>query len=72
LEHFYELTEVVRERLNGSKAKRIVTFGHLGDGNTHLNVTAEKFDQEIYDRLVFLKHFQSAANPAKKLGIFYS
>lgn len=53
LEHFYRLTEVVRERLKGSRAKRIVTFGHVGDGNTHLNVTAEQFDQEVYDRFVF-------------------
>ncbi|CAD5218025.1 unnamed protein product [Bursaphelenchus xylophilus] len=43
--------EVIRDRLKGSKAKRVVTFGHLGDGNSHLNVTAEQFDQEVYDRL---------------------
>ncbi|KAI6221377.1 FAD-binding PCMH-type domain-containing protein [Aphelenchoides fujianensis] len=51
LDHFYELTEVVRERLKGSRAKRVVTFGHVGDGNTHLNVTADKFDEEIFERL---------------------
>lgn len=52
LSHFYKLTDAIKERLKGSNAKRVVTFGHVGDGNTHLNVTAEKFDQDIYDKLV--------------------
>ncbi|KAI6181919.1 FAD-binding PCMH-type domain-containing protein [Aphelenchoides besseyi] len=51
LDHFYELSDVVRERLKGTEFKRVVTFGHVGDGNTHLNVTAAKFDQKIYERL---------------------
>ncbi|KAH7709318.1 Protein F54D5.12 [Aphelenchoides avenae] len=53
LEHFYALTEIIRSRL-GAKAKRVVTFGHLGDGNTHLFVIAPQSDKEtlypfIYD-----------------------
>ncbi|CAI5440843.1 unnamed protein product [Caenorhabditis angaria] len=50
LEHFYELTEVVRRKFGG-KTKRIVTWGHLGDGNSHLNITSEKFDEELYKNL---------------------
>uniref|UniRef100_A0A914UKG8 D-2-hydroxyglutarate dehydrogenase, mitochondrial n=1 Tax=Plectus sambesii TaxID=2011161 RepID=A0A914UKG8_9BILA len=50
LKHYYRLTEAVRERV-GSLAKRVITYGHVGDGNTHLNVTASEFSQELYDRL---------------------
>ncbi|KHJ89030.1 FAD linked oxidase protein [Oesophagostomum dentatum] len=50
LKHFYELTEAVRSRCS-SLTKRIVTYGHLGDGNSHLNVTAKKFSKELYDKL---------------------
>lgn len=31
LANFYELTELVRERLEGTKTRRICTFGHLGE-----------------------------------------
>uniref|UniRef100_A0A183CIK0 D-2-hydroxyglutarate dehydrogenase, mitochondrial n=1 Tax=Globodera pallida TaxID=36090 RepID=A0A183CIK0_GLOPA len=51
LEHFYELTEQIRERLCGTNARRVCTFGHLGDGNAHLNVTTPKFDEGVYQRL---------------------
>ncbi|KAK6047213.1 FAD linked oxidase protein [Cooperia oncophora] len=33
-----------------SLAKHIVTYGHLGDGNSHLNITAKEPNQELYDR----------------------
>lgn len=46
LENYYELTNVMKERC-GSLAKRIVTYGHLGDGNTHLNITSEKHNEEL-------------------------
>lgn len=48
LAHFYELTTAVRQRLSG-KVKRVVTFGHVGDGNTHLNITTPEYNQEVYD-----------------------
>jgi FAD/FMN-containing dehydrogenase len=32
-------------------ACEVVTFGHLGDGNVHLNVTAVEQSQELVDRL---------------------
>uniref|UniRef100_A0A7I5E736 D-2-hydroxyglutarate dehydrogenase, mitochondrial n=1 Tax=Haemonchus contortus TaxID=6289 RepID=A0A7I5E736_HAECO len=50
LKHFYRLTEEIRTRCS-SLAKRIVTYGHLGDGNSHLNITAKGPSQELYDRL---------------------
>ncbi|KAL3120747.1 hypothetical protein niasHT_008039 [Heterodera trifolii] len=51
LEHFYELTEQIRERLRETNVRRICTFGHLGDGNAHLNVTVPTFDEDIYQRI---------------------
>ncbi|CAD5212593.1 unnamed protein product [Bursaphelenchus okinawaensis] len=63
LDHFYELSEVIRDRLKGTKAKRIVTFGHLGDGNSHLNITAKDFNQEVYDKLYpFIYDWTAAHN----------
>ncbi|CAD6195826.1 unnamed protein product [Caenorhabditis auriculariae] len=50
LPHFYALTEEMRRHC-GDLAKRVVTYGHLGDGNTHLNITSSKFDQKLYDKL---------------------
>uniref|UniRef100_A0A914DCM2 D-2-hydroxyglutarate dehydrogenase, mitochondrial n=1 Tax=Acrobeloides nanus TaxID=290746 RepID=A0A914DCM2_9BILA len=50
LKYYYELTDVVRERL-GDKAIRVINYGHLGDGNAHLNITTKKFSQEVYDLL---------------------
>lgn len=46
LNNYYELTKVIQERC-GHLAKRVVTWGHLGDGNTHLNITSEKQDPEL-------------------------
>ncbi|VDO83313.1 unnamed protein product [Haemonchus placei] len=52
LKHFYRLTEVNLNRTRcSSLAKRIVTYGHLGDGNSHLNITAKGPSQELYERL---------------------
>ncbi|WKX95867.1 hypothetical protein Q1695_012372 [Nippostrongylus brasiliensis] len=47
---FYKLSEVVRARCS-SLAQRIVTYGHLGDGNSHLNITTDKYSEELYQRL---------------------
>ncbi|KAE9414477.1 hypothetical protein Angca_006196, partial [Angiostrongylus cantonensis] len=49
LKHFYQLTEVMARCVK--LAKNIVTYGHLGDGNSHLNVTSEGYSQELYDSL---------------------
>ncbi|UMM18139.1 hypothetical protein L5515_014345 [Caenorhabditis briggsae] len=46
LENYYELTNVMKARC-GDLAKRVVTYGHLGDGNTHLNITAGKRCEEL-------------------------
>ncbi|GMR49879.1 hypothetical protein PMAYCL1PPCAC_20074, partial [Pristionchus mayeri] len=49
LEHFYRLTEETREKLMGRA--RVYCYGHLGDGNSHLNVTTDGEDEELMREL---------------------
>ncbi|ELK32678.1 D-2-hydroxyglutarate dehydrogenase, mitochondrial [Myotis davidii] len=46
VDRLYDLVTDVRARL-GSQAKHVVGYGHLGDGNLHLNVTAEAFSPSL-------------------------
>ncbi|XP_074030155.1 D-2-hydroxyglutarate dehydrogenase, mitochondrial [Leptinotarsa decemlineata] len=48
--HFYSLVPVLRERV-GDIAQRVCGYGHVGDGNIHLNVTTRKFSQEMLDKI---------------------
>jgi len=50
LTHFYGLSEAVKQRV-GQLARRVVTYGHLGDGNSHLNVTSNGPSEELYNKL---------------------
>ena len=36
----------MRERL-GDKVTRCVGYGHVGDGNLHLNITTPRYSQEV-------------------------
>lgn len=46
VERLYDLVTELRARL-GPRAKHVVGYGHLGDGNLHLNVTAEAFSASL-------------------------
>ncbi|XP_066089917.1 D-2-hydroxyglutarate dehydrogenase, mitochondrial isoform X1 [Saccopteryx bilineata] len=46
VDRLYDLVTDVRARL-GPRAKHVVGYGHLGDGNLHLNVTAEAFSAAL-------------------------
>ncbi|XP_069069719.1 D-2-hydroxyglutarate dehydrogenase, mitochondrial isoform X1 [Pleurodeles waltl] len=46
VEQLYQLVVDVRARL-GMGAKNVVGYGHLGDGNLHLNVTSSTFDNSL-------------------------
>ncbi|XP_029331297.1 D-2-hydroxyglutarate dehydrogenase, mitochondrial-like [Mus caroli] len=50
VERLYDLVIDLRTRL-GPRAKHVVGYGHLGDGNLHLNVTAEAFSRELLGAL---------------------
>jgi len=46
----YDLVTDMRSRL-GQEAKRIVGYGHLGDGNLHLNLVPQQDNPKFIDRL---------------------
>lgn len=52
LRHMYELVEVMRRKLTG-EGLVTVGYGHLGDGNLHLNVSSleEKHSQFVLNQI---------------------
>ena len=46
----YELVEETRARVQGLPC-RVFGYGHLGDGNLHLNVSTPRYDSAIQERL---------------------
>lgn len=40
---------------SGNAAATVVAYGHLGDGNVHLNVSAPKYDDEVLIENPYLK-----------------
>ncbi|GMH24566.1 hypothetical protein Nepgr_026409 [Nepenthes gracilis] len=49
VEKMYDLVEEMRMRL-GHSAK-VLGFGHMGDGNLHLNISAPKYDDAIFAQI---------------------
>ena len=52
----YQLVDDMRKRLTekgilGRQVNSVIGFGHVGDGNLHLNITAEKYSQEVMDAI---------------------
>lgn len=50
LERIYDIVIDMRRRL-GKRAKRVVGYGHLGDGNLHLNVVSQAQDQQLLNNI---------------------
>ncbi len=46
----YDLVEAARARVAGLPC-RVVGYGHLGDGNLHLNVSTPVYDDAVLERL---------------------
>ena len=42
--------EVMKARL-GDDIVRCVGYGHIGDGNMHLNITSRHYNQEVMDKI---------------------
>ena len=42
------MVEILKERL-ARKASSVVGYGHIGDGNVHVNVTSNGFSREVLD-----------------------
>lgn len=57
-DQMYSLVEIMRDRLGAPDtfdpqggAINVVGYGHLGDGNLHLNVVTKEFDQGVLDKI---------------------
>lgn len=46
-EFYYKVVEVLRERLTDPKIVRISGYGHLGDGNIHVQISIPTYDARI-------------------------
>lgn len=46
LAQFYEIVEVMRERL-GNSVEIVQGFGHMGDSNLHINVICDEYSEEV-------------------------
>jgi (R)-2-hydroxyglutarate---pyruvate transhydrogenase len=48
LEHLYDLVEATRKHVKGIEGiVDVVGFGHIGDGNLHLNVLVDKYSPKF-------------------------
>ncbi|KAI4466384.1 d-2-hydroxyglutarate dehydrogenase mitochondrial [Holotrichia oblita] len=50
IKQFYGIVTEFRERI-GKDAVRICGYGHVGDGNIHLNISVKEFTQDILKRI---------------------
>ncbi|XP_024541955.1 D-2-hydroxyglutarate dehydrogenase, mitochondrial [Selaginella moellendorffii] len=49
IKDLYNLVEILRERLEGLAT--VVAYGHLGDGNLHLNISAPDYDEKLLAKI---------------------
>lgn len=50
VEHIYDLVPVMRTRL-GKKVVHVIGYGHLGDGNLHLNIVLQHHDHALLESI---------------------
>ncbi|VDM50902.1 unnamed protein product [Toxocara canis] len=50
LKHYYKIVEVLRERL-GSLATRVISFGHMAEGDNHINISAKQYSPEFIAKI---------------------
>ena len=51
LPSFYKVIEVLKERLRDPRIIRISGYGHLGDGNIHVQVSIPSYEEDIASQL---------------------
>ncbi|CAM6041201.1 unnamed protein product [Sphagnum compactum] len=49
IKSFYRIVEDLRAQLGNAAV--VVAYGHLGDGNVHLNVSAPKYDEQLLAKI---------------------
>ncbi|XP_076177409.1 D-2-hydroxyglutaric acid dehydrogenase isoform X2 [Ptiloglossa arizonensis] len=47
LPYFYKVIEAVRDRLHNQRITRISGYGHMGDGNIHVQISIPSYDRDI-------------------------
>ncbi|VVC92864.1 unnamed protein product [Leptidea sinapis] len=50
LNNYYDIVLLLRKKLEG-KYTNIYGYGHIGDGNIHINVTVPEYSKEVCDML---------------------
>ncbi|XP_072940857.1 D-2-hydroxyglutarate dehydrogenase, mitochondrial [Epargyreus clarus] len=50
LTNYYDIVLSLRKKL-GDKVRNVYGYGHIGDGNIHINVTVPQYSKEIYSLL---------------------
>ncbi|KAJ9600104.1 hypothetical protein L9F63_009615 [Diploptera punctata] len=45
--NFYSIVPELQARLSLNQVKRVCGYGHVGDGNLHLNITVPQYDSEV-------------------------
>lgn len=48
---YMDVVALVREQVRGTSAIRVCGFGHMGDSNLHLNITAAGWDEALLGRI---------------------
>lgn len=45
--HFYNIVPELQNKLKGTSADLVTGYGHIGDGNLHLNITSKEHDENL-------------------------
>jgi D-2-hydroxyglutarate dehydrogenase len=51
LENYYEMVQETRKKLISFQEVKVTGFGHLGDGNLHLNISTLEYEQKVFEAL---------------------
>ena len=71
---FFCSVDVMKARL-GEDIVRCIGYGHIGDGNMHLNITSKEYNQEVMDKIEpFLYEWTSQQNGSisAEHGMYFS
>ncbi|XP_075214603.1 D-2-hydroxyglutaric acid dehydrogenase isoform X2 [Lycorma delicatula] len=52
VQHFYEIVPLLQNELKDTSATVVTGYGHIGDGNLHVNIAAEEYDQDLVNNVI--------------------
>jgi len=73
-EKMYEIVEIFRERFKDEKDVGIFGYGHIGDGNLHLNILAPDKSENVYNKIYpfiyeYVKQVKGSISAEHGLGL---